>query len=128
MASQLDLTKVLTLNGEQLLDKKLRIEKAKVKTEVKTEVKTKKKKVKAKALTEDQKGNNTAISSQSFCSFNFVVLLSDFMTIVFLAEKNTRCLFLKNVPVNATKDEILKVFPEAVNVSFPGRTKVPCKG
>lgn len=50
------------------------------------------------------------------------------MTIVFLAEKNTRCLFLKNVPFNATQEEILKVFPEAVNVSFPGRTKIPCKG
>lgn len=75
LASQLDLTKALTLNGEQLLDKKLRIEKAKVKpevkakekTEAKPEVKTeeKTKKKKSKALTEDQKGINTALSSQA---------------------------------------------------------------
>ncbi|XP_075876918.1 nucleolin-like isoform X2 [Nelusetta ayraudi] len=93
MASQLDLTKALTLNGEQFLDKKLRVEKAKGKTEVKT------KKKKVKALSENKK-----------------------------AEKNTRCLFLKNVPFNATKDEIQKVFPEAVDVRFPGRTKGPNKG
>lgn len=63
MASQLDMTKALTLNGEQFLDKKLRVEKAKGKTEVKTEVKTKKKK--AKALSEDKKGNTTQHSCLS---------------------------------------------------------------
>lgn len=93
LASQLDMTKALTLNGEQFLDKKLRVEKAKGKTEVKT------KKKKAKALSEDKK-----------------------------AEKNSRCLFLKNVPFNATKDEIQKFFLEAVDVRFPGRTKGPNKG
>lgn len=125
LASQLDLTKALTLNGEQLLDKTLKIEKAKVKTDVEPEVKTKKKKPKVKPLTKAERGKNTAPSPLSLRSSNFG---SNFMTIVFLAEKNTRSLFLKNVPFKATKDDILKVFPEAVNISFPGRTKVPCKG
>lgn len=59
MASQLDLTKALTLNGEQFLDKKLRVEKAKGKTEVKT------KKKKVKALSENKKGNTTQHSRLS---------------------------------------------------------------
>lgn len=61
-------------------------------------------------------------------SFNFVPLVFDFATTVFLAEKNTRCLFLKNVPFDATREEILKIFPEAVEIRFPGRTKSPKKG
>lgn len=48
LASQMDLTKVLTLNGEKVLEKPLRIEKAKVKN---------KEKVKVKASAEDRKGN-----------------------------------------------------------------------
>lgn len=59
LASQLDLTKALTLNGEQFLDKKLRVEKAKEKTEVKT------KKKKVKALSENKKGNTTQHSRLS---------------------------------------------------------------
>lgn len=83
MASQLDLTKVLTLNGEELLDKKLRIEKAKEKPKEKPKVKAKKKKAKANALTEDQKGNNTSLSPQLFPSSNIVQLLPNFVTMCF---------------------------------------------
>lgn len=77
LASELDLTKALTLNGEPFLDKKLRVEKAKVKTEVKTEIK------KGNALSENQKGNNTSLPSQSFQPLNFVPLISDFDDCVF---------------------------------------------
>lgn len=124
MASELDLTKALTLNGEQLLDKKLKIEKARSNTKVES------KKKKVKPLAEDEKGSTTqhSLPSQSFHLLNFVPPVSDFMASGVLAEKNTRCLFLRNVPYAATKDEIQKVFPEAVDIRFPGRTKAPRRG
>ncbi|XP_028284370.1 nucleolin-like [Parambassis ranga] len=42
--------------------------------------------------------------------------------------KDGRCLFLKNVPYNATKKDILKVFRKAVAVRFPGGTEGPSQG
>lgn len=66
LASELDVTKALTLNGEQLLDKTLRIEKAKVKAEVKPKVKPKKKK--SRAMTKEKRGKNTGLSSLSLNS------------------------------------------------------------
>ncbi|KAM6918283.1 nucleolin-like [Xenentodon cancila] len=88
-ASELDSTKALTLDGENILDKPMKIAKAKVKYEQKV-------KVKAPQL------DKTA--------------------------KDARCLFLKNVPYNATKDDILKVFGKAIAVRFPGRAKGPSQG
>ncbi|XP_070775211.1 nucleolin-like [Enoplosus armatus] len=89
LASEMDLTKALTLNGEMVLDKPMKIAKAKVKSEDKVKVKT---------PAEDKKA------------------------------KDGRCLFLKNVPYNTTKKDILKVFRKAVAVRFPGGTEGPNKG
>uniref|UniRef100_A0A665U7I9 RRM domain-containing protein n=1 Tax=Echeneis naucrates TaxID=173247 RepID=A0A665U7I9_ECHNA len=87
-ASEMDLTKALTLNGEMILDNPVRIAKAKAKT--KDEV---------KAPRAEKKAN-----------------------------KNARCLFLKNVPYNATMEDIVKVFDKAVAVRFPGGAKAPIQG
>ncbi len=54
LASKMDLTKALTLNGETILDKPIRIEKAKIKSEDK---------VKRKVSAEDKKGNLTKCNS-----------------------------------------------------------------
>ncbi|XP_034743046.1 nucleolin-like isoform X2 [Etheostoma cragini] len=89
LASEMDLTKGLTLNGELMDEKPMKIAKAKVKT---ADV------VKIKAPVEDQKA------------------------------KDSRCLFLKNVPYNATKEDILKAFRKAIAVRFPGGTEGPKKG
>lgn len=48
LASEMDLTKALTLNGEMLLDKPMKIAKAKIKS-----------KDKVNAPAEDKKGNST---------------------------------------------------------------------
>lgn len=53
LASEMDLTKALTLNGEMVLDKPMKIDKAKVKSEDK---------LKVKASAEDKKGNATKYS------------------------------------------------------------------
>ena len=50
------------------------------------------------------------------------------LNVLFLGGKNGRCLFLKNVPFNATKEDILKVFRKAVAVRFPDGAKGPKKG
>ncbi len=50
LASEMDLTKALTLNGEMIHDKPMKIAKAKIKSEDK---------VKVKAPPEDKKGNST---------------------------------------------------------------------
>ncbi|XP_044076321.1 nucleolin-like isoform X2 [Siniperca chuatsi] len=89
LASEMDLTKALTLNGEMVLDKPMKIAKAKIKSEDKGKV---------KSPAEDKKA------------------------------KDGRCLFLKNVPYNATKKDILKIFRKAVAVRFPGGTEGPNKG
>ncbi|KAF1384111.1 hypothetical protein PFLUV_G00138900 [Perca fluviatilis] len=89
LASEMDLTKGLTLNGEMMDEKPLRIAKAKVKSEDT---------VKIKAPAEDKKA------------------------------KDSRCLFLKNVPYTATKEDILKSFGKAIAVRFPGGTEGPKKG
>lgn len=52
LASEMDLTKGLTLNGEMLLDKPMRIAKAKIKSEENVKVK-----VKVKASAEEKRGN-----------------------------------------------------------------------
>lgn len=88
LASEMDLTKALTLNGEMILDKPMRIAKAKVKSEEKV-----------KATPEDKK-----------------------------AARDAKCLFLKNVPYDATETDILKVFPKAIAVRFPGGAESPDKG
>ncbi|XP_061587184.1 nucleolin-like isoform X2 [Cololabis saira] len=89
MASQMDVTKALTLDGETVLEKPMKIAKANAKKEEKV-------KVKASPL------DKTA--------------------------KDARCLFLKNVPYNATKEDILEVFGKAVAVRFPGGAKGPSQG
>lgn len=52
LASEMDLTKALTLNGEEVLDKPMKIERAKIKSADKV-------KVKVKAPAENRKGNST---------------------------------------------------------------------
>ncbi|KAM9720214.1 nucleolin-like [Menidia menidia] len=89
LASEMDLTKALTLNGETVLDKPMVIAKAKVKIEGEEKV---------KGPPMEKK------------------------------DKDARCLFLKNIPYNATKEDILKSFPKAVTVRFPGGTKGPSQG
>uniref|UniRef100_A0A1A8NDY8 Nucleolin n=2 Tax=Nothobranchius rachovii TaxID=451742 RepID=A0A1A8NDY8_9TELE len=42
--------------------------------------------------------------------------------------KDGRCLFLKNLPYNTTKQDILKVFRKAIAVRFPGGTSSPSRG
>uniref|UniRef100_A0A8C2XDE4 RRM domain-containing protein n=1 Tax=Cyclopterus lumpus TaxID=8103 RepID=A0A8C2XDE4_CYCLU len=77
LASEMDLTKGLTLHGEMMHDKPMKIAKAKVKN-------------------------------------------MDKVTVLCLAAKDDRCLILKNVPYNATKEDIMKIFCQAVDVQFPG--------
>ncbi|KAK7945353.1 hypothetical protein WMY93_001081 [Mugilogobius chulae] len=88
LASEMDLNKALTLNGETLLDKPMKVSKAKVK-EV-DEVKVKNPKVKQ--------------------------------------AKNERTLFVQNIPLSATREDVLKVFPKATAVRFLGGTESPSKG
>ncbi|XP_038131671.1 nucleolin-like isoform X2 [Cyprinodon tularosa] len=89
MASDMDLNKALTLNGEEILDKPLKMAKAKARSNEQK---------KAQAPPMDQK------------------------------VKDHRCLFLKNVPYNATEEDIRKVFRRAVAVRFPGGAKGPSQG
>ncbi|KAI3375134.1 hypothetical protein L3Q82_021653, partial [Scortum barcoo] len=89
LASEMDLTKALTLNGEMIHDKPMKISKAKIKSQDKVKVKT---------PLEDKKA------------------------------KDAKCLFLKNVPYNATKQDIMKIFRKAVTVRFPDGAKGPNKG
>ncbi|XP_056148795.1 nucleolin-like [Lampris incognitus] len=88
LVSEMDLNKALTLNGEIILDKPMKIAEAKVKED----------KVKVKDPAEERK------------------------------DKDARCLFLKNVPYTATKTDILKLFPKATTVRFPGGDKGPTTG
>ncbi|KAM6919991.1 nucleolin-like [Lycodopsis pacificus] len=90
LASELDLTKGLALNGEMMHDKPMKIAKAKVKSE---EI------VQKKTPAKDKKEN-----------------------------KNEKCLLLKNIPYNTTKEDLLKIFQKAVDVRFPGGTDGPKKG
>lgn len=90
LASQLDLTKALTLDGEMVLDKPMKIAKAKVKSEDKEKV---------KSPVKDKR-----------------------------ADKDGKTIFLKNVPYNATKEDILKAFRSGVAVRFPGGSEGPKKG
>ncbi|XP_031710487.1 nucleolin-like [Anarrhichthys ocellatus] len=90
LASEMDLTKGLALNGEMMHDKPMKIAKAKVKSE---EMVQKKAPAKNKKATKDEK-----------------------------------CLFLKNIPYNTTKEDLLKIFQKAVDVRFPGGTDGPKKG
>ncbi|XP_027140874.1 nucleolin isoform X3 [Larimichthys crocea] len=92
LASEMDLTKGLTLNGEMLLDKPMRIAKAKIKSEENV-------KVKVKASAEEKR-----------------------------AVRDARCLFLKNVPLNATKQDIMKIFRKAADVRFPGGSETANRG
>ncbi|KAM4552403.1 nucleolin-like isoform 2-T2 [Odontesthes bonariensis] len=89
LASEMDLAKALTLNGEKVLDKPVKIAKAKVKSEDKEKV---------KALPLDKKA------------------------------KDARCLFLKNLPYDATKEDIFKIFRKAIAVRFPGGAEGPSQG
>ncbi|XP_058489848.1 nucleolin-like [Solea solea] len=89
LASELDLTKGLTLNGESVLDKPMKIAKAKVKNV-------------------DQVKEKTSQEKK--------------------AAKNARCLFLKNLPYSAKKEDIMKIFKKAINVRFPGQAEVPSHG
>ncbi|XP_056276828.1 nucleolin-like isoform X2 [Pseudoliparis swirei] len=89
LASEMDLTKGLTLNGQMMHDKPMKIAKANVKCMEKVPVKAPAK-------------NKT--------------------------DNDDKCLFLKNVPYNATKEDILKIFCQAVDVRFPGGTEGPTTG
>ncbi|KAM9844377.1 nucleolin-like isoform 2-T2 [Aulostomus maculatus] len=42
--------------------------------------------------------------------------------------KDSRCLFLKNLPYDATKTDILKIFGKAIDIRFPGGAEGPDKG
>ncbi|XP_008431553.1 nucleolin-like isoform X2 [Poecilia reticulata] len=89
MASDMDLKKALALNGEEILDKPMKMAKAKVKSNNQG---------KSKAPPVDKK------------------------------VKDKRCLFLKNVPYDATEEDIRKVFHKAISVRFPGGAKSPTQG
>ncbi|XP_076000641.1 nucleolin-like [Genypterus blacodes] len=89
MASEMDLTKALALNGETILDKPLKMAKAKVKYEDE---------VKVKAPREDKKA------------------------------KDARTLFVKNIPLTATKTDIHKIFSKSTAMRFLGGTEGPSKG
>ncbi|XP_077395721.1 nucleolin-like [Festucalex cinctus] len=91
LASNMDLTKALSLDGEMILGQPLTMAKAKVKT-----VDYVKKKVKAPKP--DKKA------------------------------KDAKCLFLKNVPYNATKRDIREVFPKAIKIRFPDGANGPDRG
>ncbi|XP_016535515.1 nucleolin-like isoform X2 [Poecilia formosa] len=89
MASDMDLKKALALNGEEILDKPMKMAKAKVKSNDQG---------KSKAPPVDKK------------------------------VKDKRCLFLKNIPYDATEEDIRKVFHKAISVRFPGGAKSPTHG
>lgn len=46
---------------------------------------------------------------------------------LFIAIKDSKCLYLKNVPYTTTKEDLLRIF-KAVDVRFPGGTEGPKKG
>uniref|UniRef100_I3JWX1 RRM domain-containing protein n=1 Tax=Oreochromis niloticus TaxID=8128 RepID=I3JWX1_ORENI len=85
LLSEMDLNKALTLNGEVLLDKPMKIAKAKIKS------------------------MDPASGSEK-------------------ATRDARCLFVKNLPYNATKEDILKIFHKAIAIRFPGGTEGPTQG
>lgn len=89
VASEMDLTKALALNGEPLLDKPMKIYRAKVK------------------MADQMKVKNTQEEKKA---------------------KDERCLFVKNIPYTATREDLLKVFPKATCVRFLGGTDSPSKG
>lgn len=89
LLSEMDLTKALTSNGEVLLDKPMKIAKAKIKSAKKVKVKSPELKKQA---------------------------------------RDARCLFVKNLPYNVTKEDILKVFHKAIAIRFPGGTEGPTQG
>eukprot|EP00066_Takifugu_rubripes_P009134 XP_003975826.2 PREDICTED: nucleolin-like [Takifugu rubripes] len=87
LVSEMDMTKALKLNGEMMLDKPIKVEKAKIKSAEKATLSAEEK----KAIT------------------------------------NSKCLYLKNIPYDTTKEDLLKLF-KAVDVRFPGGTDGPKKG
>ncbi|XP_051809240.1 nucleolin-like isoform X2 [Acanthochromis polyacanthus] len=89
LASEMDLTKALALDGETVFDRPLKMAKAKDKSE---------EKVKVKPPPLDKKA------------------------------KDARCLFLKNLPYNATKKDIMKIFRKAIAIRFPGGAEGPSHG
>ncbi|XP_072297895.1 nucleolin-like [Eucyclogobius newberryi] len=89
LASEMDLNKALTLNGEKLLDKPMRVSRAKLKEAGKVKVK-------------DPQQVKQA--------------------------KNERSIFVENIPVSATREEVLKAFPKASAVRFLGGAESPSKG
>ncbi|XP_036938821.1 nucleolin-like isoform X2 [Acanthopagrus latus] len=44
------------------------------------------------------------------------------------ASRDAKCLFLKNLPYTATKEDIMKIFRKAVSVRFPDDAEGPSKG
>lgn len=119
LASEMDLTKALTLNGEMVLDKPMKIDKAKVKDA---------EKVKVKVSPADKKGNSTGSNNSVTHEFKVVVTHVDLKTVPLSASIDAKCLFLKNLPYTATKQDIMKIFRKAVNVRFPGGAEGPSKG
>lgn len=64
LASEMDLTKALTLNGEMILDKPMKIDKAKIKSVDEVKVKAPK----------DKKGNSAKYNCFFSHEFNFYVM------------------------------------------------------
>lgn len=114
LASEMDVTKALTLDGEMVLDKPIKVEKAKIKSA---------KKVK---LSAEEKKGNTHNCQMGYIHKEFLVT-SNWQLLCFTAIKNRKCLRLKNVPYDTTRERLLKIF-DAVDVRFPGGTESPKKG
>lgn len=109
------MTKALELNGEKILDRKMRLGKAKVKD----------------PTVDDKKGTSLILSELSLLLLYLSFLeLIDFhvVTAFFLTAKDARTLFVKNIPFAATKEDLRKVFDTAVEIRFPGGIGTPSKG
>lgn len=115
LVSEMDMTKALTLNGEMVLDKPIRVEKAKIKSAEKV-----------KLSAEEKKGIDVTVVGLLHVRGNVRGLLTPDCSLL-IAIKNSKCLYLKNVPFDTTKEDLLKIF-KAVDVRFPGGTDGPKKG
>ena len=119
LASEMDLTKALTLNGAMVLDKSMKIDKAKIKDA---------EKVKVKISPADKKGRLTGSNNYVTYEFKVVVTHVELKTVPLSASRDAKCLFLKNLPYTATKEDIMKIFRKAVSVRFPDDAEGPSKG
>ena len=112
----MDVTAALTLNGELVLDKPIKVAKTKIKSEDDVQV---------KVSAQEQKGNYS-ISDSLFRHMLKCWPLT--WRLLLLAMTDAKCLFLKNLPFNVTKEDIKNIFKKAVDVRFPGGSTSPTKG